>query len=235
MQFIWSEAKLLISTIDIRRLKSTTGFVAFLSIAISSLFSTSAFAEYKYVYTGNTFISTFNQNYIEWPDYFFTDTEMVEQYISVSFVSPTLLTSPIDLSIGLPFTISVVGSGERLGYPSTESYPPPFPPEWIGMGFNPSFNIYAVDAQGLPTDWAIAIGTSFHNPRGNYNDIRTSTNQDSSSGEHEGYSSHYGQLDNNPGSWTVTAVPEPEIYGMMLAGLAVTGFMIRRRYFQSKT
>jgi hypothetical protein len=30
-------------------------------------------------------------------------------------------------------------------------------------------------------------------------------------------------------NWSITAVPEPEIFGMMLAGLSLVGFMVRRR------
>ncbi len=32
-----------------------------------------------------------------------------------------------------------------------------------------------------------------------------------------------------PGTWTVTSVPEPETYAMMIAGLGLLGFLARRR------
>ncbi|MEI6741141.1 MAG: PEP-CTERM sorting domain-containing protein, partial [Gemmatimonadaceae bacterium] len=39
----------------------------------------------------------------------------------------------------------------------------------------------------------------------------------------------YGQILNSPGTWTVTAVPEPETYAMFLAGLGLLGVHWRRR------
>lgn len=41
--------------------------------------------------------------------------------------------------------------------------------------------------------------------------------------------SAYGQILNQPGTWTITAVPEPESYAMLLAGLAMIGGLARRR------
>lgn len=39
----------------------------------------------------------------------------------------------------------------------------------------------------------------------------------------------YGQILNSPGTWTVTAVPEPESYVMLMAGLGLIGCISRRR------
>lgn len=39
----------------------------------------------------------------------------------------------------------------------------------------------------------------------------------------------YGQILNNPGTWTVATVPEPETYAMILAGLGLMGAVARRR------
>jgi hypothetical protein len=41
--------------------------------------------------------------------------------------------------------------------------------------------------------------------------------------EHRGHNGHYE-------SQPATAVPEPEIYGMMLAGLGLIGFAARRKF-----
>jgi len=43
--------------------------------------------------------------------------------------------------------------------------------------------------------------------------------------------SYYAYNSNNPGTWTISAVPvpEPETYAMMLAGLGLMGFMVRRK------
>ena len=38
-----------------------------------------------------------------------------------------------------------------------------------------------------------------------------------------------GWINSQPGSWSVTAVPEPETYALMLAGLALLGCTARRR------
>ena len=229
MQSVWKKPDLLSFIIDLGAHQKIRRYVLPFMVMIASMFSTSVLAEYKYVYTGNTFTATYNQNIFIFPDFFDTQTEMVEQHISVSFLSPTLLTGPIDLSSELPFTMRLIGNGDYLGYGYTESYPPPFPPEFIPeYYFYPSFNIYAVNDQGLPTDWAISLGSTFHSPRINENYMGTSTNQDNIYGGYELVSSYYGQLNNNPGKWTVTAVAEPEIYGMLVAGLGLIGFVTRR-------
>ena len=41
--------------------------------------------------------------------------------------------------------------------------------------------------------------------------------------------SAYGQILNNPGTWTVATVPEPETNAMILAGLGLMGAVARRR------
>ena len=41
--------------------------------------------------------------------------------------------------------------------------------------------------------------------------------------------SYYAYNNSGPGSWTVTAVPEPGEWALMLSGFALTGFMVRRR------
>lgn len=198
-------------------------------VMFASIFSTSALAQYKYVYIGNTFTATYNQNNFVFPDFFETQTEMVNQYISVSFLSPILLTGAINLSSHLPFTMSLIGNGEYLGYGYTEYYPSLFSPEFVpGYDFYPSFNIYAVDDQGLPIDWAISLGSVFHSPRINENYMGTSTHLDNIYGGYELASWYSGQLNNNPGLWTVMAVAEPEVYAMLLAALGLLGYASRR-------
>lgn len=39
----------------------------------------------------------------------------------------------------------------------------------------------------------------------------------------------FGQIQYNPGTWTVASVPEPETYAMIMAGLGLMGVVARRR------
>jgi hypothetical protein len=58
--------------------------------------------------------------------------------------------------------------------------------------------------------------------------FQTSTGLDAAAGGYEGFSSYGGMSMNNPGSWTVSVVPEIQTYGLLLSGLALLGVASRR-------
>ena len=190
------------------------------AIAVST-FSAPTQATYRYEYTGNTFeLEEFNL--LESPFPFFS----VGRLTAVVF-SPTRLTNGSGLTAGLTF--SLAGWSGRAVYPY-----PSVPTQTPGSELNPTnvgtFSIGAVDDSGLPTDWNISINTSFTTFTGRETSIFavTSTNLDSvSNGFFIGTMN--GSLANSPGVWTVSAVPEPQTYAMVLAGLCLMGYAARRQ------
>jgi len=221
--------------------KKLSSCALYFSVIIASLFSTSALATYQYTYTGNPFTTTFN-SLILLPDppYAYTTTEYKEEYISVIFTSESLLSNGSSINDISGFTISAVNAdgGRVLPYPYP--YPSPNPSGEVGTPAHPNydgiFDIFAVDANGLPTDWNISVDYNYRPPTARLTQtfIKTSTSQDSTYGGYEGLYDYLGQLNNNPGTWSVTAVPEPEIYAMMLGGLGLIGVAIRRRKVGSR-
>jgi len=95
-----------------------------------------------------------------------------------------------------------------------------------------TMNIGAVDANGLPTLWDISLLRQLHTPEGreDISSISTSNNGDSVVGGYETYYFFQGAIAST-GTWTMgpTAVPEPETYAMLLAGLGLVGAVARRR------
>jgi|GEM_PF-2158394 len=221
--------------------KKLSSYVLYFTVIIASLFSTSALATYQYTYTGNPFTTTFNSLFLlPDPPYVYTTTEYKEEYISVIFTSQSLLSSGSNINDISGFTISVVTDHDRvLPYP----YPYPSPiPDGVTTGspehpnYDGIFDIFAVDANGLPTDWNISVDYNYRPPTARLTQtfIKTSTTQDSTYGGYEGFYDYLGQLNNNPGTWSVTAVPEPETYAMMLGGLGLIGVAIHRRKISSR-
>ena len=223
--------------------------VALLLLAtMLAIFTTSAHATYQYIYTGNTFItSTITPN---WggdmscnPDPTAYCIETREEFVSVTFTFATLLSAGVNLPANLSFVISTNDVNDPYRsralpypfiYPYPPDYPPPVPPDPIGTPGNPynigTFNILSVNSFGLPTDWDISVYNAYNNSHDNVDSfIRTSTNQDSAAGTDSRFSNYSGQLDNAPGQWTVSAVPEPSTYAMLLAGLSLISFFAKRR------
>jgi hypothetical protein len=49
------------------------------------------------------------------------------------------------------------------------------------------------------------------------------------------FAGNYGFVPANPGTWTISSVPEPETYAMLLAGLGLIGFITYRRKSDSSS
>lgn len=203
-------------------------------LAVSSLLAmpTLAQADYLYQYTGNEFtVSTTAQTYVDLGGDNFIYIPVTTTYqarITASVYTPTLLTSSSSLADGIHFTVT--GSKE-YGGPITLEFPKEFP-------FDPSyypqnsgvFTISSVGADNLPTGWNIGISQYiFLGGRGHLVDFSTSTALDAISGYDEPFIVFSGSLENSPGSWKVSVVPEPESYAMLLAGLGLIGYSARRR------
>jgi hypothetical protein len=200
-------------------------------IIISSVHSSNTFANYQYIYTGNVFPTMFNALHDN-PPY---DLPWVSnEHIKVAFTTLTLLNAAANLTNVPAFNLYVVSDyGRSLAYPS----PNPNPDfgwsdnGWPDISYVGNFNIATVDSYGLPTQWNISINYSYTLPTGHYHqsNIKTSTNKDITFGGYEGFFDYFGQLDNHQGTWSVTPVPEPETYEMLLAGLSTLGFIVCRR------
>jgi hypothetical protein len=88
---------------------------------------------------------------------------------------------------------------------------------------------FKTDAFGDISQWQIAIftGSVFQFSIGTTNapSLFTPTDQIIVNGGNTAF----GQIQNSPGTWAVTSVPEPESYAMFLAGLGLMGGIARRR------
>lgn len=156
--------------------------------------------------------------------------------ITAHIFSPTLLTAG---STWTPGTIVSMNRFVDNGVPAQQLiYPnpyadPSFPP---GSVWNPNlaltFTIGSVDAAGLPTVWDISLQRQLNTPTGreDLNNLFISNLGDSASGGYQGFSMYSGSSSGS-GTWTlgVAAVPEPEAYAMLLAGLGLMAVAARRR------
>jgi len=102
----------------------------------------------------------------------------------------------------------------------------PANPDIIGV-----FYIGAVDSTSLPTEWDISIDLSYWAPTGRffYRHFSTSTDLDTVARGYESITEMAGSITDQSGIWTVSEVPEPSFYVLLLAGLGLLAFMVRRR------
>jgi len=102
----------------------------------------------------------------------------------------------------------------------------PANPDIIGV-----FYIGAVDSTSLPTEWDISIDLSYWAPTGRffYRHFSTSTDLDTVARGYESITEMAGSITDQSGIWTVSEVPEPSFYALLLAGLGLLAFMVRRR------
>lgn len=200
------------------RLVSCYRYLVALSLSLATFLPLSAEAIYQYEYTSNTITGTFH-NYS--PN-FYTPFEGV---LTVSFDSDNLLQGGEGLTDISNFAMRFDGDN----FDRAMSYPVNDP--WMGDYYSAVFAVSSVDANGLPTNWNMAIDF-YYQPTGrsDSNIIWTNTGSDGVAGQYAIYNEYFGQSLNNPGTWTVTSpVPEPETYAMMLAGLGMIGFVSRRK------
>lgn len=189
-----------------------------------------AHAAYDYLYVGRSFTTTYISYNNTYPPGDGPSIYAVDAYVTVRFSTPTKLTAGVSLADGIAFTIGLSSDGAGGGLP----YPYPYPRDPANPD-NPSyegvFNILSVDDKGLPTDWLISVDYAYRAPTARLSEsfVRTSTNLDDDMGGYEGFSEYHGFQANNPGTWTVTAVPEPDAAWMLLLGLGVLGLVVRHQ------
>ena len=157
--------------------------------------------------------------------------------ITAQIFTPTLLTAGASWAPGTLISMNRY-SNDAPTHPQSLTYPDPDadPTRPPGSVWNPNWTmtmeIGAVDANGLPTVWDISLLRQLHTPEGreDISRISTSNNGDSVVGGTESYYYFAGGI-TAPGTWTmgVSAVPEPETYAMLLAGLGLVGAVARRR------
>ncbi|CAA9890506.1 conserved hypothetical protein [Candidatus Methylobacter favarea] len=221
------------------------------AITISTL-SASAQANFLYEYTSNVIPVTSRANVpkptSDGGSIWYELVESHEVVITALVNSPARLTNGSGLTDDLIFTLTPhqidYGYFFYNFFPQQDGLTYPYPlPLFPDCEFCPHtdisavWNIFAVDALGLPSEWDISISQwVMQRGRGHFAEIATSTNLDSFSGYDNlqtPYASSYeGSLANNPGSWTVTQVPEPESWAMLLSGLGIFGFAGRKRLRQ---
>jgi hypothetical protein len=207
-----------------------------LPACILTIFMTSAQATYQYTYTGNTFnTSSFTPSWDGDINNMSCYTQFREEYVTVHFTSPTLLSGGISLPTNLSFTMSTndVNDSENyndLTYPYNYPYPPNFPPPdfYLPPTYIGNFKILTVSSYSLPTEWDISIYNNYYNGHDTVeNNIRTSTNQDSTSGSFSRFEFHDGQIDNTLVKWTVSEVPEPSTYVLLVLGLVLITISVK--------
>lgn len=204
----------------------------FFAVCLSfvSLFGGSAHA-YQYNYVSNVFQVDYTSVFggPNGPITFQQDS-----VITARIDTPTLLTAGSTWAPGTVIQMSRIVDDypfQQLSYPDPNA-DPSFPP---GTVWNPNLtvtmSIGAVDANGLPTVWDISLQRSLNTPTGreDRNNLFSSNIGDSASGGYQGFS-YYSGASAAPGIWTLTAaVPEPESYAMLLAGLCLIGVVARGR------
>lgn len=199
-----------------------------------------AAASYKYEYTGRIFPVT-SISPLEVNPTNPTGTLVNDGSVSAVIYSPTLLSAGNGIPQGVDFSITGNdGFGATtLQYSWLEFYnPAPFDPNCgPGTPCHPdnigTFNIGAVDAAGIPLQWNLGIDYSYRAPTGRLFSrvFMTGTDLDGVSGGYEGFQYFSGTLANAPGTWTVSVVPEPATYAMLLAALGLFGCM-RLKHFR---
>ncbi|MDI1308991.1 MAG: PEP-CTERM sorting domain-containing protein [Methylotenera sp.] len=198
-----------------------------LGFILLTMFPSLAKANYIYSYTGNPFLETYHVmtqiDDVQWEMVGYTDE--ISLGIEIQTVGLLTTSSSIDNITSLKiFTTSLTNPTELI-------YPGPTPDE-----FNPQvggyLNIGSFSADGLPSTWNINLNRfAFYGGRGHFIDMSSSNLSDSINGYDEPFVTFEGEHRGQPGSWkvSVSPVPEPETYGMLILGLGVVGFVTRRR------
>lgn len=192
-------------------------------------FSTLSHSAYQYTYSGDTITGTLTQYHIFEPEPY-TTTEEFTGAIFLQFTSPTLLSGPADLTnigsfmMGGETTPSFYGNGSIIG-----NWVYPYPYQVDAYHSYGEFQILAVDANGLPTDWNIKLQGDAGYTRHTYSNFETTPTIDKIYGYSE-YGYDWSGQTTNPGQWSViSVVPEPETYAMLLTGLGLIAYVTRRR------
>lgn len=204
----------------------------FLAVCLSlfGLFCGSAHA-YEYNYVSKVFQVEFNS--FGGPNG--PISVLQDGVLTVRIETPTLLTAGSTWAPGMSYQMSRVANGitgQSLEYPDTTADPHYAP----GTVWNPNLTaimmIEAVGADGLPTAWNISLQRELTTPTGreDLSDLFSSNTGDRVFGLYVGFHGFHGASD-GPGTWTMaaTAVPEPESYAMLMAGLSLIGAAAHRR------
>lgn len=213
--------------------------------AVACLWPAPARADVEYVYTGNIFPVTEQDLVLDEFGHYQTVTTVTPAFVRAVIDSPVALQAGATFGPGISFTLSryqlfTAGTPSLLQtlyapYPFSGPFDPP------GTPGNPNqvvtFSIGAVSGAGLPTDWNIGIAQSYSAPTGRAvtDNFATSTALDSMSGGYEGFATYAGALAGQPGTWSVSVVPEPASAPLLLAGLGAVGMALRRRARRSAT
>ncbi|HEY9106273.1 MAG TPA: PEP-CTERM sorting domain-containing protein [Roseateles sp.] len=211
------------------------------SVVLASLLtalSLPSHAVYEYHYSGPLFTMTTQR--LPWdPDDPLEGRSFSEQRISAWLYSDAPLSAGATLadvrSISMAWLPGVGAPQQRIDYPFVPEGPidPAAPP---GSPGNPliwaEINIVAVDANGLPTAWALLISrdVAYLTGRHDYITLSSSNLQDAVDGGYEAFVSYSGQSSGAAGVWQLAvAVPEPQTCLLMLGGIGVIGLSLRKR------
>jgi hypothetical protein len=224
--------------VNFNRFHSVICFVlSFFLITISGL----AKADYIYTYTGQPFNVTSTMILPVGEGEWMTFENTFGSTITAAIRTSSLLTP----GTGLADIISITMTGTPYeGVLSTLEYPgapilDPAPPFDLTVGA--SFDIFSLDAEGLPSAWNISVDQYlFVGGRGHFIQMITSTTTDNINGYDEPYGGFSGSNQNTPGIWQMTwvsSVPENQTPGMVLLGLSIIGLIVRRSHskYQSST
>jgi hypothetical protein len=213
---------------------SLTPYVLGLSLIAATAFPGIANADYTYQYTGNPFQVTYTQiTQIDTGDFITVET-LFNTFLNAEIRTSELLTAGSSLADvdTVRFYADFLYGTLDVTYPG----PPPTPSD-VDPTVGAFLNIGAVDSNGLPTLWNIGIDQyAFYGGRAHAFAMNTSNEQDSLTGYDEPFVFYSGTGLNQPGTWqlAVSPVPEPETYGMLLAGLGVLAGIARRKQSKAK-
>lgn len=203
-----------------------------LGFILLTMFPSLAKANYVYSYIGNPFQATVHEmtqfENMQWEmvDY------PVDVFLGIEVNTTGLLTTSTNINDLTSLKIFTTNSI----HPTELIYPGPTP-EAYNPEVSGSFNIGSFSADGLPSAWSINLNQyAFYGGRGHFIDMSSSDLSDSINGYHEPFITFEGELIGQPGTWklSVSPVPEPETYGMLILGLGLVGFVARKRNLASK-